>query len=273
MDNSANALPKDLEPLFSADAPLVTAEQLNTWIVFQDERVVVFNKPGWVVCHPSKNGPFSSLVGAAREVLGLNKVHLVSRLDRETSGLVILAKTPRWARELQMALADRRVIKVYRAILEGNMTERTEVSQPVGPDRDSPVMAKQCVVGRGMTGQKAQTTFKPLDHAGNFTLVEVIPHTGRKHQIRAHAQWLGHPVAGDKIYGPDPNLFLEFIESGWTARLSACLPLPRQALHAHQMTFMLDSGDLRFNASWPSDLADFWNAKKGEKVSEAPSQQ
>lgn len=243
---------------FGPEPPLLTERQLRSWILLENDDVLVFNKPGWVVTHPSKNGPFSSLVGAAREVFDLAKIHLVARLDRETSGLVILAKSPRVARSLQMALAERRVEKSYLAILEGNLAERREVSEAIGPDPDSGVHVKQRIAGRRV-GQKAQTTFRPLEQRRGYSLVEVTPHTGRKHQIRVHAQAIGHPVAGDKLYGPDETLYLEFVERGWTARHAAVLPLQRQALHAARMTFQLETEDLTFEAPLPGDMAEFWN--------------
>eukprot|EP01043_Picozoa_sp_COSAG02_P008643 COSAG02_NODE_281_length_25776_cov_37.797998_1_plen_137_part_10 len=82
---------------------LVDLAVLPTWILRNDDDLLVINKPGWLVCHPSKNGSLSSLVGAVREYTGLEKLHLVARLDRETSGLVVFAKRPAVAREYQMA--------------------------------------------------------------------------------------------------------------------------------------------------------------------------
>lgn len=250
--------PAHLAAIYGAEPPLLTPEWLRSWVLYEDADLLVFNKPGWVVCHPSKRGPFSSLVGAAREVFEMDKIHLVARLDRETSGLVLLARNPRFARLLQMALADRRVAKTYEAILVGELAERREVSEALGPDPDSPVVVKQTVVGR-RAGQKAQTTFRPIETRGGHTLAEIVPHTGRKHQIRVHAQAIGHAVAGDKLYGPDEQLYLKFIEHGWTARHEALLPLRRQALHAARMTFELDSGDLTFEAPWHTDMRAFWD--------------
>ncbi len=242
---------------FGATPLLLTPDEVRSWILVENDEVIVFNKPGWVVCHPSKNGPFSSLVGAAREVLGLDRVHLISRLDRETSGLVVLARDRLLARRLQMAMAARQVSKRYRAILHGRLAGRVEVSQPLGPDPASPVAVKQCVQPPA-DAQKAQTTFIPLAYRGGFTLAEVIPHTGRKHQIRAHAQWIGHAVAGDKVYGPDPTLYLEFIEHGWTPHLAAALPLARQALHAARLDFETGDGAFSWEAPLSADLEAFW---------------
>src|SRR3954466_9664122 len=96
---------------------IITPEELRAWVIFEDDRLLVLNKPGDVLCHPSKAGPWSSLVGAAREYLRAPAVHLVSRLDRETRGVVVLAKTPAGASRLQTAAQDRRYGKVYLALL------------------------------------------------------------------------------------------------------------------------------------------------------------
>ena len=80
------------EKYFGKDAPLVDLAEFPSWIIYEDEHFLVLNKPGWLVCHPSKNGPLSSLVGAAREYLGIDSVHIVNRLDMETSGVTVIAK-------------------------------------------------------------------------------------------------------------------------------------------------------------------------------------
>ncbi|MFZ9682561.1 MAG: pseudouridine synthase, partial [Cephaloticoccus sp.] len=124
---------------------LIAPEELRSWILHEDEAVVVLNKPGDVVCHPSKAGPWSSLVGAVREGLGLAHVHLVFRLDRETSGVVVVAKTPSAASRLQKAMQQRRVGKVYQAILMGELAEPVTVDQPLGDDTASPLYVKTTV--------------------------------------------------------------------------------------------------------------------------------
>lgn len=238
-------------PNASAVPPDLTPEALEACLLYEDDDVCVFNKPGWLVCHPAKRGPWSSLVSAARERLGVERLHLIARLDRETSGLVILARHPRAARPLQIALEQRQVEKHYRALVHGELTERREVSRPLEDAVDSPVAVQQRISRRG-TGRKAQTTFVPLAHAPGYTWVEAVPHTGRKHQIRVHAQHIGHSIVGDKLYGPDPGLYLEFVESGWTQRLAGQLGFPRQALHAAHMTFT--TLGQAYHAPLPDDL-------------------
>jgi len=228
--------------------------ELRSWIIHEDDRLLVVDKPGDVVCHPSKHGPWSSLVGAAREHTGLGKVHLVFRLDRETSGIVVLAKDPATAGRLQTAMQERRVGKTYIALLTGELTGAVTVDQPLGNDTASPIFIKSAV---RPDGQPSVTRFEPLSRAGGFTLARVTTETGRKHQIRAHAQWLGHCLVGDKIYGPDARLYLDFIDGGWSPDLEARLLLPRQALHCARIDLGTAGMPFVFEAPLPRDMRDF----------------
>jgi 23S rRNA pseudouridine1911/1915/1917 synthase len=247
----ASAWPRRLA---QGPARIIAPAELESWILHEDERLLVVNKPGDVVCHPSKHGPWSSLVGAAREHAGLATIHLVFRLDRETSGVVVLAKDPRMAGRLQKAIQDRRVGKTYLAILCGDLGEATTVDQPLGDDTASPVFMKAAV---RPDGQASVTRFAPICSARGFTLARVTTLTGRKHQIRAHAQWLGHPVLGDKIYGPDARLYLDFIDRGWTPELKERLLLPRQALHCARIDLEPAGLPFAFGAPLPADMAGF----------------
>lgn len=244
-------------------ARLVSPEGFRSWIIHEDERLLVLNKPGDFVCHPSKDGPWSSLCGAAREYLGGGGlVHLIFRLDRETSGVVVLAKDAEMSSKLQIATQERRYAKIYLAILTGELAAETVVDQPLGPDYSGQVAIKNCVVPAGQ-GQNAITRFTPLVARGGFTLARVVTETGRKHQIRAHANWLGHWLVGDKIYGPDQKLFLDFIEHGWTPSLAEKLFLPRQALHCAEIDLTLAGETHVFRAPLPEDLRTFAEDKMG----------
>ncbi len=233
---------------------MIAPEEVPPWIVFEDERLLVVNKPGDIVCHPSKAGPWSSLVGALREHAKLDVVHLVFRLDRETSGVVVLAKDAKMASRLQVAMQKRKVGKAYLAILTGEMAGPVTVNQPLGDDISSPVFMKSCVVEGG---QASISHFTPLATGGGFSLVRVVTETGRKHQIRAHAQWLGHTMVGDKIYGPDARCYLDFIDHGWTDALAAKLLLPRQALHCAEIDLRSAGLEYVFSAPLPQDMREF----------------
>ncbi len=237
---------------------MIAPEEVPSWIVYEDERVLVVDKPGDVVCHPSKAGPWSSLVGAVREYTQLATVHLVFRLDRETSGIVVLAKDPEMASRLQVAMQKRKIGKAYFAVLNGEMAAAVTVDQPLGDDLASPVFVKTCV---RPDGQAAVSHFTPVGVGGGFSLVRVVTDTGRKHQIRAHAQWLGHTMVGDKIYGPDARCYLDFIDHGWTEALAAKLLLPRQALHCAEIDLRSAGVDRVFTAPLPADLREFCGSR------------
>lgn len=233
---------------------MITPEELDSWLLYQDAQALALDKPAGVVCHPSKAGPWSSLSGAVREHWGLEAAHLVSRLDRETSGVTLFARTPAAARRLQRATASRLAAKVYLAVLTGELREAREADRPLGPAEGSPVAVQTAV---REDGRPARTRFEPLAAGGGFTLARVTTFTGRKHQIRAHALWLGLPLAGDKIYGPDPRCFLEFLETGWTPALERRLLLPRQALHCASLDLRAAGLPGPFTAPLPADLRAF----------------
>lgn len=251
-----SAVPADPGPRLIAPA------DFPRWIVEEDDDVIVLNKPGDVVCHPSKNGPWSSLVGACREHLQLPRVHMIYRLDRETSGVMVFAKNAAMAGRLQTAVEGRRVRKLYLAILCGELREPVVVDAPLGRDLASPIVARQAIV-RGPEGRAAVTEFLPVAQGAGYTLARVRPRTGRQHQIRVHAASLGHPLLGDKLYGPDQLLFLEFIRDGFTPRLAALLTLPRHALHALEMRFDPGEGGRTFRAPLTPDLRAFARDRMG----------
>lgn len=237
---------------------MIAPAEVPGWIVYEDPRLLVVNKPGDVVCHPSKAGPWSSLVGALREYSGLPTVHLVFRLDRETSGIVVLAKDSKMAGRLQIAMQERKVGKAYLALLTGELPAAVTVNQPLGDDVSSPVFVKSAVAEGG---QPAVSHFTPLACGGGFTRARIVTESGRKHQIRAHAQWLGYPIVGDKIYGPDARLYLDFIDHGWTEALAGRLLLSRQALHCAEIDLRPAGLDHVFVADLPDDLRTFCTAR------------
>ena len=236
-------------------SPLVSPEEFPSWILFEDQDLLVVNKPGWLVCHPSKNGPWSSLVGAGREYTGADRLYLAGRLDRETSGVVLLGKTPEAGKTWQRAVEKREASRSYLAILKGELKNLEEVETHIGNDPESPVFVKQRVTQPSRKSKLAQTCFLPLIACKDHTLARVTTQTGRKHQIRVHAQHIGHPLVGDKLYGDDENLYLEFCQNGWTNELAGALAMHRQALHSS--SFGMKDGATSFNAPMASDMEMF----------------
>ncbi|MGQ9916686.1 MAG: RluA family pseudouridine synthase [Bryobacteraceae bacterium] len=237
----------------------ITPDELRAWTLERTANWLAVNKPAGVVCHPSKHGPWSSLVGAARQWLGDAVLHMPSRLDRETSGTVVLVRRRELAGAMQRAIQSGHVRKSYLAILEGELDRPVDVDLPLGRATDSRVFLKQAVRPEGYP---AQTRFIPLEHRRGKTLVRVEPATGRLHQIRVHAAAIGHPVCGDKLYGPDETLFLEFLRHGMTESLRQRLGAERQMLHAERLEFQLPCGAIAFQAPPPEDLQAFWESLK-----------
>lgn len=247
---------------------MITPEELQGWIIEETPEWLVVNKPAGIVCHPSKHGPWSSLIGAAREYLGAAVLHMPSRLDRETSGVVVLVRQRELASRMQRAVQEGRVRKSYLAVLEGVLEEPQDVSLPIGRACGSHVFLKQAV---REDGQPARTRFIPLAHRAARTLARIEPATGRLHQIRVHAAAIGHPVCGDKLYGPDETLFLEFIRHGLTERMRQALGAERQMLHAEELVFEPGAAALRFHAPLAEDMRAFWESLgPDETLSAAP---
>jgi 23S rRNA pseudouridine1911/1915/1917 synthase len=244
-----------------ADSPLIDPNSFPNWIIYEDEHILVLDKPGWLVCHPSKNGPWSSLVGAAKEYLGVESVHLASRLDRETSGVVLLAKHRGAASRWQKGIEVKAVRRSYLTVLEGEMDGSREISTFLGKDPTSEVFVKQRVTENSKKSQRAESAFIPMEVKKGYTFALVLTRTGRKHQIRVHAQSIGYPLVGEKLYGRDETYYLRFCEGGWKNEWMEDLGMSRQALHGRSLGFIAD--DFYYQADLALDMRDFLVEKMG----------
>jgi 23S rRNA pseudouridine1911/1915/1917 synthase len=224
--------------------------------VFEDEDLLVVNKPAGLVCHPTKSDEYSSLIGRVRLHLGVGAhPQLVNRLDRETSGITVIAKSVAAARQLRRIWEQRQVQKEYLAIVHGQVGEAHGlIDAPLGKDLQSRVAIKDCVRPDGLA---AQTEFWTETAAASFSLLRLFPRTGRKHQIRIHLAHLGYPIVGDKLYGSDEDLYLALVENRLTELRRRQLILPYQALHASSLRFRWREQEVSFRADPESWFTDF----------------
>jgi 23S rRNA pseudouridine1911/1915/1917 synthase len=284
---------------------LVAPWSLHFNLVDETDEYVVVDKPPFLLIHPTKPNGAPTLWKELRELLafeiaGGGQVSIVNRLDRETSGLVLVAKTAAAARRFGLLMQRQQVKKEYLAIVWGwPEWERYFVDARMdrqGKHQESAIWLKQMI---HPSGAPAQTEFYrercftrsilapspvasrpplsappsrdpgPEDEGEGrekvrevnsargeekFALIRAIPRTGRTHQIRVHLSSIGHPIVGDKIYGPDEQLYLRFIDAGWTPELEQRLLLPRHALHSAKLAI---EGEREWTSSLPPDLAEF----------------
>ena len=246
-------------------------------VIHEDADLLVINKPSGLVCHPTKNGPLSSLIGRVRLRLGADcRPHLVNRLDRETSGVTIAAKTDAVARELRWLWESREVEKEYRAIVHGHVGEEHGIiDAPLGKDEASRVAIKDCVRADGLPSQTEFFVERRFyrsaggeNEASAFSLLRVRPRSGRKHQIRIHLAHVGHPVVGDKIYGGDEDLYLSLVEGRLDDQQKRRLLLPHQALHARAVRFDWRGQRLEFSCQPEKWFTEFCNADSAATANE-----
>ena len=268
-------------------------------IIDETDDYIVVDKPAFLLTHPTKPDQRTTLWKELRELLAFEianggQVSIVNRLDRETSGLVLVAKTSAAARRFGLLMQEHRLRKEYLAIVSGWPEWETKIvdapmdrqgkhqpsviwlKQMIHPDGApaqtefrveqrftrstsiaSPAASPLPLPGQGEDGGDGRIKFPKRNCAfseNKFALVRAIPKTGRTHQIRVHLASLGYPLVGDKIYGPNEKLYLEFIETGWTPKLERELLLPRHALQSSKLAI---ENEHEWTSQLPAELARF----------------
>ncbi len=229
-------------------------------IIHEDSDLLALNKPAGLVCHPTKGDAMSSLASRVRLYLAGNAAaHLINRLDRETSGITLVAKNPVAAGELGKIWETRGVQKEYLAIVHGHVQQdRQVIDAPLGKDTQSRVVIKDCVRPDGASAQTEFIVERRFVRGGTpFSLLHVHPRTGRKHQIRIHLEYVGHPIVGDKIYGGEEDCYLALVENRLTESQRARLILSNHALHAAAVRFAWRGRDWEFCAPAEAELVSF----------------
>lgn len=233
--------------------PDADAEPPSPTVIHCDDDLLVLDKPAGLAVHPTATR-FKATVThwlAARAALeGGVRAEPAHRLDVETSGVLLCARHGMAARRLKGLFAAEGVDKTYRAVVEGRPPAQWRSDVPLGFDAESAVRLK---MGRGELA--ASTGFETIAQGERRALVEARPSTGRQHQIRVHLSMSGHPIVGDKLYGPDEGLFLAQLDRALTAAEVQRLGHPRHALHAWRVGFEWKGARRVFEAPWPDELA------------------
>jgi RluA family pseudouridine synthase len=214
---------------------------LDCGILHEDADMLIVNKPANLPSHPGGRYFNHTLWAVLKQRFPGNELALVNRLDRETSGIVVVARNAKAAVALRKQFATGTVEKKYVAIVEGEFPDTIRAQGFLMADPNAAVAKKRLFVPAerppdGGDSDWAETGFRRLRIVGGLSEIEALPKTGRQHQIRATLQALGFPVVGDKLYGVDPTIFLRFCTDALTEDDRRKLRMDRQALHAAALT-------------------------------------
>lgn len=245
-----------------APVPDVGPRGFEIPILFEDRWLVVVDKPPGLAVHPAGRRVYGTLIhflhqryrrpdDPSRDVVP----RLLHRIDRETSGVVAAGLDEVVHGAIRRQFEERTVEKVYLAVVHGRPPrDRGVVDRPIGPARRSAIRLK---LEARDDGQPASTQYRVVREHGGYSLVELVPRTGRTHQLRVHMASIGCPLVGDKIYGIDEGIFLEALDGELSAASRERLVLDRHALHAARLRFRHPGtgADVAFEAPLPADMA------------------
>ena len=223
-------------------------ESIPLDIRYEDSDLIVVNKPAGMVVHPAAGHEHGTLVHAVLAhypdlpgIGGEKRPGIVHRLDKDTSGLILIAKNEAALRYAQQQFKERSIKKIYLALADGQLSRREMmIDAPIGRDLSDRKRMAVIAPGTSAHSRSAQTKIKVISTSDHFSLVECQPLTGRTHQIRVHLAFAGHPIVGDSIYG----------------RRKQQLALERQFLHASELTFRRpdDGSTVTVKAELPEEL-------------------
>jgi 23S rRNA pseudouridine1911/1915/1917 synthase len=231
-------------------------------ILFEDASVLVIDKPAGLPMHTTAKFWRNTLVALLRELYPQEQMEIAHRIDRETSGVLLIARNRDIASFLTRAFARRAVEKTYLALVKGQPPDEGRVDLPLRllDTKSRVMMGPARGAERGLT---AVTQYRVVRRLPGHALCEARPLTGRQHQIRVHLASIGHPIVGDKLYGASEALFMRACEEPMTPDLLACFDgLPRHALHAHRLTFPHPVGKhaVTIESPLPADLTAYIDA-------------
>jgi len=204
-------------------------------VIYEDDFIIAVNKSGDLPTSPSGKYFKNTLVNIIKKSFAWENLYTLHRLDRETSGVILFAKQKEMAKLMSDQFRTHQIKKKYLAILSQHLPyDHIDISMPIGRNPDSIIRIKQGIIP---TGKPSQTRFISQEKLGQYDKVEVIPLTGRTHQIRVHCDYLGCPILGDKLYGLPDDAFVQWIEKGNTFLIENNFPTHRQLLHASHISF------------------------------------
>ena len=247
-----------------------TENQAPLPVVYEDAHLLVIDKPPLVTVHPTARYHQNTVIKRLRAERPDEFLALIHRLDRETSGILLLARSPEAERAFKRKLeerslstesdAQRGVEKIYLALTHG-VPPSGLIDVPMETDVDNPLRVKMRIASPG-TGLEARTNVTVRATRAGYAWVECALQTGRQHQIRLHLSHLGCPVVGDKLYGPDERLLARAADDELSEDDIALLELPHHALHAHvyRMQHAVTGEPLQVVAPMPADLLEFWES-------------
>ena len=228
-------------------------EKISLDIVYEDEDIIIINKPFGLVTHPGAgnlNGTLANgLLYYDSKLSQLDRSGIVHRLDKNTSGLMVIAKNPKSPKCLVEQLQTHSVQREYSAIVYGHMISGGSIDEPIGRDRKDRI--KQAVIN---SGKNAITHYRVVNRFANHTHVKAILETGRTHQIRVHLSYIGHPLIGDPLYGGS----VRFPKNASQNIKESLKKFNRQALHSKKLTLSHPrSGEsLTWKVDPPMDMLD-----------------